>query len=133
MNRLKDGTLKKTIALPAAASTTVTTADLDLGVLSGREFPGTVEVVVDVPALNATMLPDTKTLTVQLQNGAAASPTTAIGEALVITGAGGVGAAASQLRVRLPSTALRYLNCKFTSGALTTTMAAVSGEMDLVF
>jgi len=133
---LKDLSTTKTIALPNGASGSVTTADIDLGSTQGNggtDFPEETEVLITVPALTTTMLPDTRTLTIQLQNGAAATPTTAFLDAIVIAGAGGVGYAGGTFRRRVQSNALRYLNAKFTTGASTTDMSTLSGELALVY
>jgi hypothetical protein len=49
----------------------------------------------------------------------------------VITGAGGVGAAATELQISLPTECERYVRAKVTFGASTTTGAAVSAEFSL--
>lgn len=134
---IRDKDLLVTTAMPAGASTTVNGAVLDLGAASfgkaihrGEGF----ELVARIPALNATMLPDTKTLIATIQT----SEDSAFGSGVrdlatsTTTGAGGVGAVASELRASVPSDCFRYVRLKTVSGALTTDMSAVSSEFALV-
>lgn len=123
----KDATLIESIALPAAASGTVTTDAIDIG-----ENGHAVDVVVDVPALSATILPDTKTSTtsVEVSNDAAfASFDTIASE--VQTGAAGAGAAAISVRASVPPV-YRYVRAKVVFGADTTTGAALSATLAVV-
>lgn len=72
---LRDANLAATKALPSAASTTVTTDAIDLG-----NNAKAVDVVVDVPALSGTILPDGKTMTttIEVSNAANFSPASTI-------------------------------------------------------
>jgi hypothetical protein len=60
---LKDAQLVGTRALPAAASSTVDGAALDLGHGSFGDFLAKAEFKLSAPAVNATMAPDTRTFT----------------------------------------------------------------------
>lgn len=136
-HNLGDALLKHAKALPAAASTSVTTEAIDTGKSTqlGSQ-PGSVEFILSAPALTATMLPDGKTMTYILEQdddpdfGSAA--TLNVGS-LVQTGASGTGAAATSLRFRLPSTAKRYVRAKATAGADVTDSSAVSMALSARF
>jgi hypothetical protein len=133
---LRDADLRVTHALPGAASTTVTSTPIDLGALSfgGSNRPGGLEVVFRVAALDATALPDTKTTTLSIE--ASDDVTFGTGVAVlatkVVTGAGGVGAAATEVRAAVADSTLRYLRAKAVTGALTGDQSAVVGEFCVV-
>lgn len=120
----RDALLTETIALPAAASGTVVTDAIDL-----NENGKAVDVVVNVPALSATILPDTKTstATVEVSNDAVFATYETI-RTEVQTGAGGAGAAAIEMRASVPP-AYRYVRAKVVFGADTTTGAALSATI----
>ena len=136
-NRLRtDYNTTKVSALPAAASTTVNGASIDLGTTDPCAGPEHFEVKISVPALNTTILPDTRTLTVTLQDSADNSTFAAIVglSTFVITGAGGVGVATTSTRyVRLPSVTARYIRASYVTGASTTDASAVSGTLALLY
>lgn len=105
---ISDFNFRKSLALPAAAATAYT-ASLDLG----STIPGPVGsgllMRISVPATPA--LVDAKTITFNLQHSADNAtfvnvPTTGN---MVVTGAGGVGAAAAQFDFFLPPQILRYI------------------------
>ena len=118
---LRDANLTKTKALPASASTTVNTDGIDLG-----EHAKAVDVVVEVPALNATILPDTRTMTTTIEVSTASnfSPSVTV-QSVVQTGASSAGAAAVSVRGSVPP-GYRYARAKIVSGASTTDASAVS-------
>ena len=142
MRTLQDASLLNSIALPDAAGS-VTTPDLDLGSAQGAasssagnqsEFPENVEIQVLAPALTATQMPTGTILTVQLQSGPSAGPTTAYEQPISITSASGI--AKSTYRFRVPYNIARYLNAKFTTANGTGTAgncAASAGVIQLVF
>ena len=109
----QDADLSKSIALPSSAAA-VTSPDIDLGTNSKGFFTENHELEIIVPSLTATQLPSASTITILLQNGAAASPTTATQFSRVITGTGSTLPETVQ-RIRLPSGILRYVNVKFTA------------------
>ena len=122
-NRLRhDANFKKTKALPNGAAT-VNADALDVGLVGDRGArEAECELLISAPALTTTELPDTKTMTYDVQ--ASSSPTFAsgnvdLGKAVITqTGAGGAGAAAATARFRLPSTCPRYVRVNATnSGA----------------
>lgn len=106
-----------------AADGSVTTPDIDLGPNTGDHFTEGHVVEVYVPELGATELASADTLTILLQHGDSASPTTAFSPSLthVVTGTGST-IAAQTLRFKLPNDVNRYLNVKFTT-------AGTSGDM----
>lgn len=133
---IRDNDLRVTRVLPAAASTTVVTTGIDLGALTSgaSSRPDGLELVAKIPALDATALPDTKTLTVTIE----ASDDVAFGSGVdvlvtkVFTGAGGVGAAADEARAAINSFTKRYVRAKAVTGALTGDQSAVTAEFCVV-
>ena len=104
---LRDAEFTVTKALPAAAATAYTDA-LDLGQTKVQSLEA-VEFEISVPALPA--LVEAKTLTVSVQDSADGTTFAAVDPAIttVITGGTGGGAAAKDVRFRLPSQTRRYV------------------------
>lgn len=132
---LRDADLRVTHVLPAAASTTIVTSGIDLGALTPQASrPDGLELVFKVPALDATALPNTRTLTLTIE----ASDDPAFGSGVdvlatkVITGAGGVGAAADEARCGVQSNTKRYVRGKGVTGVSAGDQSAVSGEFCVV-
>jgi hypothetical protein len=112
-------------ALPAAASTSTNSTNIDFGADVFK--PENVELELSVPALSDTIVPSTRTVTYIIETCTATNFST-IDQTLyseTFTGAGS-GIAAKVKRVRLPSNCARYVRFKVTFGASTTTGAAVS-------
>jgi len=140
--QVQDGSLSIALALPAAASTTVTSATgIDTGVTTAdANQPGDVDFLLTAPALNATQLPNTYTVTYAVICSASSNmgtPTTIFPACLVQTGAGGVGAAAATFRFRLPSqlpggTGMRYVGYTATTSASTGNCSAASATMQVL-
>jgi len=133
---LKDALLKGTRALPAAASSTVDGAAIDLGHSTVGDFLADCEWLLSAPAVNATMAPDTRTFTYSIihsDNSDLSSPAIIHSGVIVQTGAGGVGAAATTARGRLPVDVKRYVGVRVVSGASTADASAVSATLELVF
>ena len=126
---IKDAAHIVTRALPTADGT-VTSSDIDLGAVSyqGENF----ELSIEVPELSSTLLPSADTLTITVQAGAAAAPTTTINLVKVITGTGST-IAAQELRFRLPSDCPRYVNVKFVAAGGTGDQSGVSATIALRF
>lgn len=126
---LKDTDLIVTRALPEADGT-VTSSDFDLGAdtYKGENY----ELSIEVPELSATDLPNADTLTITVQAGASATPTTSAGIVFVITGTGST-IAAQELRARLPSNVARYANVKFVAAGGTGDMSAKTATIALRF
>ena len=124
---LRDADLIATKALPSAASTTVTSSAIDLG-----ERAKAVDVVAEVPALSATILPDTRTMTttVEVSNDSAFGTYSTI-STTVQTGASSAGAAAISVRASVPPV-FRYARAKVVSGASTTDASALSATFAAV-
>ena len=107
---ISDAALQKTKALPAAAASN-NTDSIDLGQTIGGTIEA-LEVVLECPAVPD--LVDAKTITYTLKDSADGSTFTAIaGLATVVqTGASSAGAAAAELRVRLPAATRRYIRAE---------------------
>lgn len=136
-HNVQDASLRKTRALPAAASSTVHSAGIDLGALSARGARlADCELVVEAPAVGVAVLPNTKTLTYTVQHdddsafGGAANLFPSL---IVQTGAGGAGAAAAVARRKLPTDCKRYVRLSITSGADVGDGSALSAVMSLRF
>ena len=131
---LKDADLIETKALPAAASTAVSTDPIDTGVRTDRASPATgLGASLSVPALSATIVPNTKTVTLAIE--ASTTENFASSEVLreaVLTGAGGAGVSAARIDVTLPEDCPRYIRGTVTFGADTTTGAAKTAELALL-
>jgi hypothetical protein len=130
---LQDEQVKNTRALPAAASTTVDGAALDLGHGSFGDFVAQVEFKLSAPAVNATMAPDTRTFTYSIihsDNADLSSPTVLYASVIVQTGAGGVGAAAASHTCRLPVDVKRYVGARVVSGASTGDASSVAATLE---
>lgn len=116
-----------TFTLPAAASTSTTSAVIDFGTDVFKT--GMVELDLAIPALSTTIAPDTRTVTAIIETSTT-SVFTAVDATIfskILTGAGGTGIAAQTgLRCRLPSNCARYVRAKITFGASTTDGSAVS-------
>lgn len=130
---LQDASLNPAaFALPSSAGS-VTSAVVDLGADTFK--PGNVELQLSVPALNTTMVPDTRTV-VYLIEVSTTSNFSAVDQTLFTetkTGAGGAGVAALLRRVRLPSNSARYLRFKITTGASTGDCSSISATGTLHF
>lgn len=132
---MKDASLKGTRALPAAASSTVDGAAIDLKHGSYGDFLADCELKLSAPAVNATMAPDTRTFTYSIlhsDNSDLSSPSVLYPSVIVQTGAGGVGAAAATYTVRLPVDVKRYVGARVVSGASTADASSVSATLELL-
>lgn len=120
-------------ALPAAASTSTTSAVVDFGpdIYKNEEH----EVELSFPALSTTIVPNASTVTAIIETSTtenfAAIARTIVSK--VVTGAGGTGVSALALRGRIPSDCERYVRGKVTFGASTTTGAALNGTLSVRF
>lgn len=104
---IADAALQKTKALPAAAAANYSDG-IDLGQVLGGKIEG-LNVVLECPALPA--LVEAKTVTFTIKDSADNSTFAAIAElaTTVVTGGTGGGAAATEVRFRLPPSARRYI------------------------
>lgn len=130
---IKDAAYVKTWALPASASTSTNSAILDIGAAAFKSEE--IEAEISIPALNATIAPDTRTVTLIIDSSTSSSIASVTQNLVtkVFTGAGGAGIGAQSLRVRLPSNCSRYLRATVTFGASTTDGSAVSATFQLLF
>ena len=132
-----DANYIKSVALPSSAST-VYTASLDLGdPVSGVPFSTTeiVDAVILAPALNATQLPNSATVTYQWQDSADNSTFANIAalNSFAQTGASSAGAAAVTNRVKLPQNTRRYIRISATTANSPGDCSAASTTAELVF
>lgn len=131
---LQDASLNPVaIALPAAASSSIQSAVIDLGADTYK--PEDVELQLSVPALTTTMVPDTRTVNYIIETSATSVFTT-VAQTInndQVAGAAGAGVAAYLSRVRLPSNCARFVRCKITLGASCTDSSAVSATLTARF
>jgi hypothetical protein len=118
-----------TRALPTADGT-VTSSDIDLG--AGTYRGENYELSIEVPALTATHLPSADTLTITVQGGSSATPSTTLNLVKVITGTGST-IAAQEIRFRLPSDCPRYINVKFVAAGGTGDISGQTATIALRF
>jgi hypothetical protein len=111
-------------ALPAAASAKTTSSAIDLG---APPIPEALELEVSFPALSATIIPDTKTVTLGFEASNDSTFATGVvdGGYRIFTAANGAGVAAQSLSIR-PELDYQYWRAYVTLGANTTTAAAIN-------
>lgn len=126
---IQDYLLTVTRALTAADGT-VTSSDIDLGAVSPGDSLEGAELVIAVPSLSASELASADTLTITVQGGASATPSTSLNIVRVITGTGST-IAAVEWRVKLPNDCPRYVNVKFVTAGTTGDMSAKSATITL--
>lgn len=127
-----DATLVKTFTCPAAPSTSNSSAGIDLGAEPHKS--GGIECELSVPALNATIVPNTFNV-VYVVEASSISDFSVIDQSYyyeTFTGAGGTGIAAKTKRCRIPSLGSRYIRGRVQFGASTTTGAAVTATFKLI-
>ena len=130
-NIVDDNYNETDVALPTADGTSYSTT-IDLGDVDsvGENH----ELLITIPDLTVTHLPNADTLTVAVAAGAATDPTALIAYAIeVLTGAGGAGATGTTTRFRLPSDCPRYVRVRFTAAGGTGDMSAVDAVVGLRF
>jgi hypothetical protein len=115
MRAIKDAAMEVVHVFPAAGAN-VDSASIDLGAGAGKAAPNDdsalEQLMVELESEAVPALVDTKTITFTLKDSAdnvtfvaiAAFPT------VVVTGAGGVGAAKKKVQFRLPPGTRRYIN-----------------------
>lgn len=114
----------------ASASTNSTPIDLGADVYKGERM----EFELSIPALATGIIPDASTVTLILETSATSVFTTVIGTySEIVTGAGGVGIAATIARFRVPSSCPRFVRFKTTRGAGGTTPAGVNATGSVRF
>lgn len=115
----QDAELSKAVALPNGAATT-NSAGINLQ--SGGDLYADCEVIISAPALNATLLPNTQTVTYSLRqspNADLSSDSVLAADQILQTGADGAGDVAKAKRFRLPTDVQQYifLRCVKTGAA----------------
>lgn len=132
--KLKDALLLQVYALPNAGGGTEASAVIDLGGV-GERRPENFELVAEVPALVVGILPDDETATTEIEMSDAVDFSSGVATlgTVVQTGAGGTGAAAVELRVRVPANGSRYVRAKTTLSASAEDASAVEGEFSARF
>lgn len=121
-------------ALPAAASTTVTSAAIDINADSFKSPE--IDLLLTIPALSTTIVPDASTVTAIIETSTVSNFATidATIFSRVLTGAGGAGVPAQNaLTCRLPGNCAQFVRGKVTFGASTTTGAALSATFGVRF
>lgn len=117
---VRDALLKKTTALPNGAAT-VYSVGIDTEVTTNGVHLGEIEWLLSAPAMNATEMPDGKTMIYSILTDTVlpvdSSSTVLMPSVITQTGAGGAGCAAQTYRFRLPSTAGRILGIKAVGSA----------------
>lgn len=106
---LRDAELQVTKALPNGAAT-VNSDSIDLEHSANGVHVADCELLIEAPALATADLPDTKTMTYDVEHSDDDSSFEDLANGVLVqTGAGGAGAVAAEARVRLPSTVKRYI------------------------
>jgi len=130
---LKDKELRETLTLPNGAATTnsdpIQLHDQDDAL---KTFVANCELRLKVPALGATPLPDGQTITYSIQQSDTADFASAdtISGGVVQTGAGGAGAAATEIRIRPPTNVKKYVRARAVkTGAANASTAAATFEV----
>lgn len=133
---VKDNLLIQTAALSNGAGATQITG-YDLGHTAsklGRNLAN-FEVLIEMPALTTTELPNAETYTMSIEesvDAAFSSPVIRNANVMQQLGAGGAGAAAKSVRVRLPTDILRFFRIKGTKTG-TGNVSAKSMTVSLIF
>lgn len=133
---VRDANMKGTKTLPNGAAAVVLAAGLDLMQSARADFVAKCEVLLSSPAFLTAEAPDTRTLTYDIihsDNADLSSPVTIAPGVLVITGAGGVGAAAATFRWAPPTNVKRYIGFRATGGTSWGNTSAKSATLEVLF
>lgn len=135
---MRDASLKLALVLPSGANTVVSATGFDIGPTSGQgNYAPAIDsdVLLESPALTVTELPNAATVTYDLISSASSNmgtPTVLQAAFLVVTGAGGAGAAATSKRFTPPSNlSQQYLGYRAT-GVAATLAATKSAALSIV-
>ena len=135
-NRQDANVTSAAIALPAASSTTVNSASIDLNSVAGA-FHETVEfaVVSSSATLDSTALPNGETIIYTIEQSTDDSTFTALNviSSVQMTGAGGVGDAANEDRWRAPSTVSRYIRLSSVTSGSSGDCSAATRQLKVMF
>jgi hypothetical protein len=133
---IRDANLVDPCTLPAAAGSAYSNG-LDLQLSARADGAYGCELIVEAPALTTGQLPDTKTITYDIQvdtDPAFGTVATLLAGVLVQTGAAGAGAAAAAKRIGIASDlAKRYLRLRAIGGAAIGDCSAAKANLSLVF
>lgn len=122
-------------ALPATASASTQSDAVDLAAVAPVFPPQNVELELKVPALSATIAPDTRIVTYVIESSTT-STFTATAKTLMsvaIAGASNAGIAAQAIRCRIPPGCERYVRGRVAFGASTTDGSALKGAFGVRF
>ena len=126
--RRQDADLIETKTLAAAGATPANGGSIDLGATPAQDSRlAGCELEIGSPVLDATQLPNGETMIYKVEDSADDTTFNDVADlVLTVTGAGGVGAAATTERFRLPSTIRRYIRVVATTSAGTGNCSASS-------
>jgi len=137
-HRMEDAAVSPAVFALGTSGNSTRSAQIDLGTattgaLNARLEDMELEIVA--PALTVAQLANGQTVVYSIQHSATSGAgwTALSGTLLTQTGAGGVGAAASVARYRLPSTAWRYINLIATTSAAAGNPSTANGELKVRF
>lgn len=131
-----DPSVTQSKALPSSGGTSTSTDGIDVGNSSVGDFVAGCELLITAPALATGELPDGETITYKVEHdtdSAFGTVETLYDTVLVQTGAGGAGAAADTVRVRLPSDVKTHVRVTATSSATAGDCSGESVTAQLVF
>lgn len=131
---IRDANLTVQKAFPAGAATNYSDG-INLEESSRADFVSRAEFLVEIPLMTTGELPDTKTYTVSLQHDTDPAFGTAVDlypNVLVVTGAGGAGAAAVSKRLGIPSDIKSYVRLKQV-GVATVDASTKKSTLSMVF
>lgn len=121
-------------ALPASAAGTEVTASIDLDDNTNAHIDDSVELEITSPVLDATELPDGETVTYKIEGSTDdISFSDVCASALVVTGAGGVGAAKTTKRVGIASDGVQFIRGSATSSASAGDQSGSDFEIAAIF
>ena len=133
---VQDASLKVSIALPAAASTTVNTAAIDLGALTSKGMRSEhCELFAAIPLIVLAKLPNTSVETYTIQASDSATFASGVKTLAQTTQTGATGSAsqpAQDLRCRLPSDCPRYARLQVVSDAAGANASSLSASLQIV-
>ena len=124
------------VTAPTKAATPTFSSTIDLGYAIGAKDARLADVAIWVtaPAHATASLPDAKTFKVSICGDTTTSPTPIImGDVITQLGAGGVGALAAEVKVKLPTNCPRYIRAKVTCSSTTNASAVGTFNISLVF
>lgn len=129
--QIQDALLTVTRALPGSGATVSSTA-IDLGQTTADSINELVDLLLTVPAVPS--LANSETITFTFEDSANNSSFAAITglSTLVLTGAGGTGAAASSRRVKLPPATRRYVRVTAVGSASSGANTGVTATLQLL-